>query len=93
MVGSIVVRNPGLSRSPDREIVFNATRGDWNGTGGDCGGRGRGISVGSPRFARMRRTTAASTISAISRNRQPQLDQKSVSIQTLLCRVQPAMAR
>ena len=88
MVGSIVVRNPGLYRSRD-EIVFNATRG----AGGDCGGRGRGISVGRPRYARMRRTTAASSISAISRNRQPQVDQKSVSIQTLLCRVQPAMAR
>jgi len=48
--------------------------------GGDRGGRGGAIEVGSPRWPRIRRTTSGSSIAATKRSRPPQRAQCRTSI-------------
>jgi hypothetical protein len=68
----------GLSRS-------NARRRAPRAAGGARAGRGAGASVGRPRWRSIRCTTAASSITAISRNRPPHREHARTSNPNVRC--------
>jgi hypothetical protein len=72
-------------RMPLKGVVVNRVHREYRPRGRARGGRGRGTSVGRPRWVRIRRTTVRSSMTARSRNRPPHRGHASTSKPKLLC--------